>query len=410
MRREAKALVAVGAAALLIVLSMLATAARADWNGDGPGDVLTVHADGRLLMYRGNGSGGWATGAAETIGGGGWAAFTALLAPGDFSGDGKPDLLARDPDGRLLMYRGNGAGGWATGVAQPVGSGWGPFTAILAPGDFSGDGHPDVLARQADGSLLMYRGDGDGGWATGAGEKIGSGWAGFTALFGAGDFSGDGKPDVLARQSDGALLMYRGNGAGGWVTGAAEKIGSGWEGFTALASGGDFTGDGKPDVLARQSDGALLLYRGNGAGGWLTGAGEPIGSGWNGLAYITLVPSTPPPPPPAPAPPAPPTAPLPDGNVSLTAGVRCTPPGGRLRVSLKVRRRSGQPAPRVRRVLFFVRSGPRRTDRRRPYVVRLRMNRPDGQRGRVYARVYYVRAGSSKLRSKTVSRRFVMCG
>ncbi len=59
--------------------------------------------------------------------------------------------------------------------------------------------------------------------------------------------------------------------------------------------------------------------------------------------------------------------------------------------------------------MFFVRNGPRRTDRKRPYVVRLRMHRPAGQRGRVYARVYFRRAGEKKLRHKTVSRRFVMC-
>ena len=124
---------------------------------------------------------------------------------------------------------------------------------------------------------------------------------------------------------------------------------------------------------------------------------------------ITLVPASPAPAPPAPAPAPAPAAPLPDGNVSLTAGLRCTPPGGRLRVSLRVRRRADRPAPRVRRVVFFVRNGPRRTDHHRPYVVRLRMNRPAGERGRVYARVYFRRAGSTKLSTKTVSRRFVMC-
>jgi hypothetical protein len=42
--------------------------------------------------------------------------------------------------------------------------------------------------------------------------------------------------------------------------------------------------------------------------------------------------------------------------------------------------------------------------------VRLRLHRPAGQKGRVYARVYFRRAGSKKLRTKTVSRRFAMCG
>ena len=58
---------------------------------------------------------------------------------------------------------------------------------------------------------------------------------------------------MLARQSDGALLLYRGDGAGGWLTGTGEQIGSGWQPFTAILPGGDFSGDGKPDVLARRA-------------------------------------------------------------------------------------------------------------------------------------------------------------
>ena len=68
-----------------------------------------------------------------------------------------------------------------------------------------------------------------------------------------------------------------------------------------------------------------------------------------------------------------------------------------------------QPAPRVQRIVFYVRKGPRRTDHRRPYSVHLRMNRPAGTKGRVYARVYFRRAWSKRLHTKTVSRRFVMC-
>jgi hypothetical protein len=64
----------------------------------------------------------------------------------------------------------------------------------------------------------------------------------------------------------------------------------------------------------------------------------------------------------------------------------------------------------VAKVVFFVRHGPRKVDRRAPYEVRLRLRRPAGQKGRVYARVYFRRAGSERLRTKTVARRFVMCG
>jgi hypothetical protein len=150
------------------------------------------------------------------------------------------------------------------------------------------------------------------------------------------------------------------------------------------------------------------MYRSNGQGGFIAGAPQ-IGAGWQSLNYLTLVgqglkPLPPPPPPP------PPTAPVGDGRVRLNAGDHCTPPGGRLHVSLKVRKRKGHKRPHVVKVVFFVRHGPRKVDRKKPYEVRLLLRRPAGQKGRVYARVYFKRTGTKKLRHKTVARRFVMCG
>ena len=255
--------------------------------------------------------------------------------------------------------------------------------------------------------LLLYRGNGAGGWVTGKAEPVGSGWQSFTAVLPGGDFSGDGRPDVLARRGDGTLLMYRGDGAGGWITGTGEPIGTGWGPFTALASGGDFSGDGRADILARQSDGTLLLYRGNGTGGFVAGTGEQVGAGWNALSLLTLV--SQPPSVPAPAL-VPPGAPLPDGRARLDAGVRCTPPG---------RPAARQPA----------RPAPRRAARRRACAASCSScaaargastgagrtgcgcgsTGPAGERGRVYARVFFRRAGSDRVRHKTVSRRFAVC-
>ena len=54
-----------------------------------------------------------------------------------------------------------------------------------------------------------------------------------------------------------------------------------------MFSAGDFSGDGYPDVLAARSDGTLWEYAGNGRGGW---AGTfQIGAGWNALPLITGV-------------------------------------------------------------------------------------------------------------------------
>ena len=386
--------------AAVLALLCCAPAAGADWSGDGKGDVLAVNANGGLIMYRGNGAGRFVSPYPRI--GSGWGSFTALLAT-DWSGDGRPDLLARKSDGGLLMYRGNARGGFTTGTGETIGSGWGGFTALLAPGDFSGDGKKDILARQSDGSLLLYRGNGDSGFI-GGGVKIGSGWGGFTALLAPGDWNGDRKADVLARTSDGKLLLYRGNGAGGWVTGRAEQIGSGWQGFTALTSGGDFSGDGNADILARKSDGSLLLYRGNGAGGFISPYPK-VGSGWQSLSFLTLVgqPHRPPPPPVTPVP-------IRDGRVTINAGDRCTPPGARVHVTLKIRKRKGHKKPRVVKIVFFIRHGPRKVDRKKPYSARLRPRTKAGKKGRVYARVFYKRSGSKQVRRKTVSRRYVMCG
>ena len=165
----------------------------------------------------------------------------------------------------------------------------GPITGTVVVHGFDADGYADVLARQANGDLMLYRGNGTGGFGFGPGipvpSRIGAGWQYFTALFSAGDFTGDGHPDLLARKTNGDLILYRGNGLGGF-TGAGQKIGAGWQYFTALFSPGDFTGDGHPDLLARKTNGDLILYRGNGTGGF-TGTASKVTYGWQG--YTALV-------------------------------------------------------------------------------------------------------------------------
>jgi hypothetical protein len=97
-----RALAALLAAALC--LSAGAAMARADWSGDQRADVLAVDAAGKLLMYRGTGAGALAPGGGLAIGTG-WGGFTALLAPGD----GRPDLLARTRTGCCCSTAATGA-------------------------------------------------------------------------------------------------------------------------------------------------------------------------------------------------------------------------------------------------------------------------------------------------------------
>lgn len=251
----------------------------ADFNGDGPSDVFRIVTTGTLSYYQGNGQGSWLSPAGIRIGSS-WDGMEKVVAPGDFSGDGASDLIGITSDGTMRIYPGNGAGGWANAGGTVIGSGWNVFAAVFSPGDFTGDGHVDIVGVRPDGTMSLYSGNGASGWTSSTGQVIGSGWGQFTKILSPGDFSGDAKPDVLAVTSAGALRLYTGNGSGGWANPRGVVIGSAWDQFITVTSPGDFTGDGATDVLGITESGVLRLYRGNGAGGWGTHSGEQIGTGW----------------------------------------------------------------------------------------------------------------------------------
>ncbi|UOD80466.1 S8 family serine peptidase [Paenarthrobacter ureafaciens] len=192
----------------------------------------------------------------------------AVVEPGIYPGVGTVTVTARAAEGYVLAV------GAATEWAYTFKVNRSKIT------DFNGDGKPDVLVRDTAGALWLYPGNGSGGWL--AARQIGSGWNVMTAIEAPGDFNGDGKADVIARDSKGTLWLYPGNGSGGWL--AARQIGSGWNVMSAIEAPGDFNGDGKADVIARDGNGVLWLYPGNGSGGWL--AAKQIGWGWNVMTAI----------------------------------------------------------------------------------------------------------------------------
>jgi len=300
------------------------------------------------------------------LGGGGTSAPAAIARRGTTI----LDLAVRGTDNAIHHRYFQPGAGW---------SGWGSLGGNLTSAPALNSQDPGVLnawSRATNGQLVQKA------WN-------GSAWSEWTGLGG----GLTGAPAVLSRQQNHVDVFARGLNRALY-----QKYWSGGTGWSDW-----FAVDGRPldSSPAAASDRALhvVLFARSGAGlvvkEWNGAAGWTPWTDWGVVA---------PPAPPAPPPPAPP-----DGNVELTTGLRCTPPGGRLRVSLKVRRRSGKPAPRIRKVVFFVKRGPRKADRRKPYVRRLPLDRPAGATGRVYARAVFTRKGSRKLHRKTVSKRFVMC-
>ncbi|WP_307275016.1 GH25 family lysozyme [Arthrobacter sp. W4I7] len=239
-----------------------------DFNGDGKGDLLARKPDGTLWFYPGNGTGAYGT--PTKIGNYGWEAFDFLAGVGDFSGDGKSDLVGRKRDGTLWLYPGTGridAANQGYGTPQKIGDyGWEAFDVITGAGDLDNDGKKDIVARKPDGSLWLYRGTGIVN-STNLGYlgaiQIGDyGWDAFDHFFGSGDFNADRKNDLLARKPDGTVWFYAGDGSGRF--GMAKRIATGWNIYDVLLSGSNLNSDAVPDVVARKPDGSLWAYLGTG--------------------------------------------------------------------------------------------------------------------------------------------------
>jgi hypothetical protein len=206
-------------------------------------------------------------------------------ASNDIDGDWRDDMLARESaTGRLWLYRGNAATTGSPFQPRTVSgaSGWNGMNLIETAGDLSGDGRVDLLARDTAGVLWLYPGRG-GTW--GPRTQIGTGWNVMRSIAGVDDLTGDGRPDVVARQtSNGYLWLYPGNGRGG--LGARTRLATGWGGYDRVVGAGDITANGVPDILAREaSTGRLYLYRGLDSG--TLGARSLVGSGWNSMSLFT---------------------------------------------------------------------------------------------------------------------------
>lgn len=158
----------------------------------------------------------------------------------------------------MEIYNGTLYDDTVAGGANALATGFGAYNLVLGPGDLTGDGHSDLLARDSGGVLWLYPGKGDDRFN--ARVRIGGGWSAFNQIAGAGDLSGDGYADIVARDSSGTLFLYQGTGTAAAPFKAKAKVGTGWNTYTKLAAPGDLDGDGKADLVGVNTAGELYFY------------------------------------------------------------------------------------------------------------------------------------------------------
>jgi uncharacterized protein YkwD len=172
-----------------------------DWERDGVFDVLAQWNDGRLTLHSGQAAGGFLP--PLTLGQSGWAGMT--LAVGGWCANNRmPQLLALDSSGNLWLYPNRGSADLAarTQIASGVSA------TRLAMVDYDADGFQDLLARRSDGNVLLYRGAGSPVPRAEARSTVASGWSDVVAMRPLKDVTGQNSTGLAAQRSGGTVQYW----------------------------------------------------------------------------------------------------------------------------------------------------------------------------------------------------------
>jgi len=257
-----------------------------DFNGDGIPDLAVIWSNSiyggpfSVTILFGKGDGTFTTG--PTVQPAGVQLYPTMIG-GDFNGDGKGDLAVLSYNGSSISYitvlLGKGDGTFATPITGQVYSqpqtGGDVIIGNLAAADFNGDGKLDLAVvgdYVSSGGVTILLGNGDGSF-TAAGPNLDL-TADF-ALIATGDFNGDGIPDFVTPnyfEFGGSPTIFLGKGDG---TFTFSKVTFTLDYFPTSVLVADFNGDGVLDLAFSDLNGVEIAL-GNGDGTFTETAASPI--------------------------------------------------------------------------------------------------------------------------------------
>ena len=213
--------------------------AAADFNGDGKADAVTANEGGdSVSVLIGKGNGTFKSPVAYAVG-----ADPAAVEAVDVNRDGKLDLVTANRGAHTIsVLIGYGNGTFKAAKHYPVGTG----PVALASGDFNSDGKRDlaVACNGAD-AVFFLLGDAAGTLVPGGSVAVDDAPTSIAVA----DFNDDGKPDVATVSGGFGHLdvnLNTSTGTGTPTFAAKVNYATGFCADSVVA--GDFSGDGRPDL------------------------------------------------------------------------------------------------------------------------------------------------------------------
>jgi hypothetical protein len=230
-------------------------------------DVIAADSAGALWKYPANHRGGFSP---RIKIGFGWTGLKSGLVA-DWNTDGVNDLVAQWNSGKLTVYRGKAGGGFLSPIT--VGNaGWQSMTITVGRWH-NGHRYPGIVGYDSAG--IMYYYPNLSGGALNGRQVIGTGWKGLKPTMA--DFDNDQRQDLLVTRPTGALMLYRSDGAGRFVSEARRQIGAGWNTIAQSHASFGFDGTGTRGLISKAGDGRLIYYA-LGTNRFL--GSRQVGSGW----------------------------------------------------------------------------------------------------------------------------------